>query len=803
MLSHIRVVDFCSGVSQFAGHLLARLGAEVIAVEPPTGVTTRHMGPYANNTPDPNRSLTHWAYNCGKKSVILDIEVQRDKEKFCDLLRGSDILLEDCHPEYLASLGLSIKELSQINPKLIHASITPYGSNGPRSHWLGTDLTAAAGSSFMYASGDADRAPLRVGLPHSFLHGAADAAAASLIALQERSRSGLGQHIDVSAQESLTIGFPQNVAPLENALPVDRMAGGISIGGMDIPILFPCLDGYTICVILPGAAFAPFSRRLTDWLEDENAADDNIRSIDWENIGVQLFAGEVDFSVVAEAFATYGKFLSTKSKIELWEAALQRNLLITPSMTIADLVEYPHLHARDFWSTQATEESGPAQHPGNLVKFKNASQRHIGNPPKLGEHNTSVSISRSNDMDTNDPTSTALPLDGLKVVEFSWVIATPSAVRILCDYGADVVKVETASRPDTMRTVNPFVNEEAHPDNSVGYGVYNAGKRSLSLDLSKPESREIVFDLIRWADIVTESFAPGTMERMGLGYNELSKVNPQLIMLSSSLLGQTGPHSGLAGYGFMAAAIAGYYELTGWSDRPPAGPYGPYTDYLAPRVVVATLMAALENRKTTGLGEYIDLSQTECALHYLAPAILDQSVNGRTIQRKGNDDPLTFPHGVFRSLGQDSWVAVACSDERWPVLASLLNLDELSDLTQDERREQRSLIDSAIEDWSVSRSNTSAAEELQRNGIAAYEVHDAKGTNTDPQLQHRQHQIRVPQSYAGSMWTHSCRTKMSRTPATLYRGGPCLGEDNFEVLNELLGYSIDQIAELAAAEVLE
>ena len=115
---------------------------------------------------------------------------------------------------------------------------------------------------------------------------------------------------------------------------------------------------------------------------------------------------------------------------------------------------------------------------------------------------------------------------------------------------------------------------------------YNAGKRSLSLDLSKPESREIVFDLIRWADIVTESFAPGTMERMGLGYNELSKVNPQLIMLSSSLLGQTGPHSGLAGYGFMAAAIAGYYELTGWSDRPPAGPYGPYTDYLAPRVAV-------------------------------------------------------------------------------------------------------------------------------------------------------------------------------------------------------------------------
>ena len=321
MLEHIRVIDLCDGISQFAGHILARLGAEVIAVEPPAGVATRSQGPFVGDERDVELSLTHWAYNRGKKSVSLDIESAEDRERFLSMVAGADILFEDRHPGFLQSLGLSHEALSELNPALIHASITPYGLTGPRSHWLGTDLTAVAGSSFMYASGDADRAPLRVGVPHSFLHASADAAAASLIALQERSRSGMGQHIDVSAQESVTIGFPQNVDPLENALAADRMAGGISLGGMNIPLLFPCKDGYTICVILPGAAFAPFSRRLTEWLQEEGATDENLESIDWDTIGVQLFAGEVSFDIVAAAFATYAKFLASKSKTELWEAA--------------------------------------------------------------------------------------------------------------------------------------------------------------------------------------------------------------------------------------------------------------------------------------------------------------------------------------------------------------------------------------------------------------------------------------------------------------------------------------------------
>ena len=253
----------------------------------------------------------------------------------------------------------------------------------------------------------------------------------------------------------------------------------------------------------------------------------------------------------------------------------------------------------------------------------------------------------------------------------------------------------------------------------------------------------------------------------------------------------------------MAAAIAGFYDITGWSDRDPAGPYGPYTDFLAPRVIVAALMAALEHRDSTGQGQQIDVAQIEAALHYLTPAILDQTVNGRTMQRHGNEDMHMSPHGVFESMAEDSWVAIACSDDRWPQLARIIDTPSLVGLDQPSRRERMAEIEVSITAWTSQRTNDAAAIELQENGIDAYPVHTADGATEDPQLQHRGHQIEVPHGYRGTMYTHDCRTKLSRTPAVVTRGGPCLGEDNFEILGDLLGYDADRIADLAAAEVLE
>ena len=811
MLQHYRVLDLCEGVSQFAGYLLASLGAEVIAVEPPGGVRSRHLGPFVDDERDPERSLAHWAYNQGKQSVTADLTSAEGRKRLLELVRGADALIEDAPVGHLASLGLGYDDLAAVNPAIVHASVTPFGSTGPRSSWAGSDLTAVAGSGFLHASGDKDRAPVRVsGAPQSFLQAAGDAAAVTLIALREAQRSGLGQHVDISAMESMTHGQPQNLSPRVNANPIDRLAGGLSLGGIDIPMMFPCADGNTICVALMGAAFAPYTQRLVEWEAEEGFADEELQAVDWETIAVEVLSGQRSPEIIGKSFATHARFLATKTTEDLWAAAFDRNLLITPSALVSDLLTNPHFADRGFWRDTEIDDGRTARYCGPLVHFSADAPERTPAVPSLGAGNDTVDTDRQPHatavVGASGPSSDGheLPLAGLKVVEFSWVIATPSAVRILADYGATVVKVETESRPDTMRTVNPFVDEEAHPDNSVGYGVYNAGKRSLSLDLSKPESRAVVEDLIRWADIATESWAPGAAARMGFGYDDFSAINPEIIMLSSSLLGQSGPYSSLAGYGFMAAAIAGFYEITGWPDRGPAGPYGPYTDFLAPRVIVASLMAALERRDRTGTGCYIDVSQTEAALHYLAPAILDASINGRDPQRCGNEDPHMSPHGVYPSSGDDQWVAIACTDDRWAALADTIGLvgDGAPGSDQAARRERAAEIDEAISAWTSERTNTEAAETLQASGVDAYPVNNGQGCCDDPQLQAREHHINVPHSYRGTMWTQHCRTRMSRTPPVVWRGGPCLGEDNYEVLTDFLGYDADRIADLAAAEVL-
>lgn len=804
MLEHVRVIDMCDGISQFAGYVLAGFGAEVIAVEPPGGVGTRHAGPFVDDVADLDASLTHWAYNRGKSSVTIDLETSDGRDRFLALVETADVLFEDAHPGQLAALGLAHDDLATVNPRLVHASITPYGSTGPRARWKGSDLTAVAGSGFLHSSGDADRPPVRVGLPMSMLHAAGDAAGAALIALRERRQSGLGQHVDASAQESVTIGQINNLTTRVNGARNDRMAGGVIVGGFELPLLFPCKDGHTMCVVLMGSAFGRFSDRLIAWELEEGFGSPALRAVNWDTLGIQLMSGEVSPDVLTEANETHRAFLATKTKAELWQAAFDRNVLLTPSSTLSDLVDNEHLAERDFWTDLPAGNGRSARFPGPLVRFDKDQPAELGAAPALGQHSGKVDLRRRPTVPAAvGPAPDRLPLEGLKVVEFSWVIATPSAVRVFADYGATVVKVENASRPDTMRTVNPFNNEDPHPDNSVGYGVYNAGKQSLALDLSKPEALEVVLDLARWADIITESFAPGAMARLGYGYDVLSEVNPELIMLSSSLLGQTGPASSLAGYGFMAAALAGIYDITGWPDRDPAGPYGPYTDFLAPKIVLSSLLTALEHRDRTGAGQYIDLSQTEAALHYLAPAILDQSVNGRTLGRQGNDDPHMSPHGVYPSAGRDQWVAVACDDASWPALAELLARHDLAGVDQSTRRARRDEIDAAIAGWTSTRHNDEAAVALQEAGVDAYPVHDSDGVTLDPQLAHRGHHVEVAQSYAGVMWTHACRTKMSRTPAQLRRGGPNHGEDTFEVLTEYLGYDPDRVADLAVARVLE
>ena len=399
-----------------------------------------------------------------------------------------------------------------------------------------------------------------------------------------------------------------------------------------------------------------------------------------------------------------------------------------------------------------------------------------------------------------------LPLDDVKVLDFMWALAGPGTTRSLADYGATVVRIESANRIDGARTVGPFHRNKPSHDGSGLFGTYNAGKLGLGLDLSKPQAREVVLDLVRWADVVCESFSPKAMRAWGLDYESLRRVKPDLIMLSSCLMGQTGPLSGFTGFGNMAAAVSGFYNLCGWSDRPPSGPFGAYTDYVAPRFGAVSVLAALEYRRRTGKGQYIDQSQAESAVHFLTPAILDYTANGRVQGRVGNLDREYAPHGVYPTVSEDGWIAIVCeTDAQWRALCAVINRKDLADhpklATARGRRENAAEIDAAISEWTRNMGERAAEAFLQSRGVPAHQVQNSAHAARDPQMVHRGHFVEVNHSTLGKTVVEGPRAHLSRTPARVRAAAPSLGEHNQHVLEKILGYDDDKITDLVASGV--
>ncbi|MDG2113149.1 MAG: CaiB/BaiF CoA-transferase family protein, partial [Actinomycetota bacterium] len=293
MLSSYRVLDLSDERGQLCGHVLASLGAEVIAVEPPGGTRSRSIAPFAADVESPDTSLWHWSYNRGKKSVVLDLETDDGRAELLRLAEGADFLIESAGPGGMDALGLGYEALASINPALIQVSISAFGATGPKADWAASDLTILASGGAMSLSGDNDRSPLRIPLPQGYFHASAEGAAAALIALYERQHlSGVGQHIDMSAQASTLQASQSNMlSGALNASPASRSAGGVQIAGIDVRLMWPCKDGYISVTLLFGPALGPFTRRLMEWVYEEGFCDEATRDKDWLNYAELIFGG--------------------------------------------------------------------------------------------------------------------------------------------------------------------------------------------------------------------------------------------------------------------------------------------------------------------------------------------------------------------------------------------------------------------------------------------------------------------------------------------------------------------------------
>lgn len=401
-------------------------------------------------------------------------------------------------------------------------------------------------------------------------------------------------------------------------------------------------------------------------------------------------------------------------------------------------------------------------------------------------------------------------LDGLKVWDASWIGAGPLTARYLGDYGATVVHTENSRNPDRLRVGPPFRDGQPGINRSQFFADYNASKLGLGVDLASPGGREVARRLAGWADVVLESMRPGTFARLAFGYEELRQINPGIILLSSSIQGQSGPAKDFAGFGSFLAPAGGFSEITGWPDRRPDSPYGAYTDFIAQRFGGIAILAALEHRRRTGEGQYIDLSQMEGSLQLLGTEFLDYALNGRIAFRNGNRSEWAAPHGIFPCLPQDDrerWVAIAVeSDTQWADLVQALGAPNWAVdgryATFAGRKQHEDQLEQGLAAWTRTRTDDDVVHTLQPRVPAGW-VHDGFGLQRDAQIAHRGYFTPLQHTLMGECLYESAQVHMSLTEHAPRSAAPCLGEHTRLVLVDLLGYSDDEVDSLIAAGAVE
>ena len=402
------------------------------------------------------------------------------------------------------------------------------------------------------------------------------------------------------------------------------------------------------------------------------------------------------------------------------------------------------------------------------------------------------------------------PLDGLKVLDFCWVAVGPQTTKYLAEYGATVVRVESSKRPETLRRAAPFTGGIPGVNRSGYFANYNANKYGITIDMRHPRAKDLVLRIAAWADVVTENFTPGTMEDWGLGYAQLKEVNPKIVMFSTSMLGRGGPMEKQPGFGPVLSSLAGLTHITGWPDRDPVNPYGAYTDFIGPKFAVASILAGLDHARRTGEGIHLDMSQLETSLHFTAPLMLDQAVNGHGQARRGNRDPDGAPHGVYPCLGEERWIAIGCfSSQEWHALAGVIRrlgegwAEEERFATFEARKKNEDDLDQLMAGWTSGWDSLELMHTLQAAGVGAGVVNDTRDLFSDAQLKHRGHFVFLEHPEMGVYATERSEMELSLTPGSLDRPAPLLGQHTHEALTQIIGLSEEEYQSLQEDGALE
>ena len=786
-----RVIELAEGVAgPYCGKLLADLGADVIKVEPPAGDRTRRAtGGDPAKALDPEGSPLFLYCNTSKRGIVLDLDDDGDRELFGALLGDAAVLITDRQPPVEAP------------DDLIVAAVTPYGLAGPRAAAPAGELTLTHGGGLVnqmpVRSRDVDRAPVTLGGHQAGYHAGLVAALAVASLLYGRRRGGDGARVDVSIQDVMV----SMVAPLLASARYHETTWS------RVPDRPPAMgrlrtsDGYVILNAFDDHHFVLFRELMGNpsWCAGDEWKDMAYRSHHLMEIAPQVDAWALE-----------------QKRDDLYHRAARLGIPVGPIHDAADVMAYEQYAARDYFTLVDHPSTGPKRYAGWPYRM-GASKPRVSRPaPLLDEHAAEIrselngnaagartSITSSGGETAAAAAGPALPLDGIRVAEFAWVWAGPYAGVLLSTLGAEVIKVEGPKRLDlTRRSVVWPRAEEAPlkigPDAGMAFNTMNLNKRSLALDLSQAEGRELALRLAAECDVIYDNMRPGAMVKLGLDYENLREANPDLIVASSSGRGHGGPETEYLGYAMVHQGVAGGAYISGYPDDHPTHSGGD-VDLMNAITLAFSIVAALHHRERSGEGQFIDYSQCEGVSSILGEVLLEYEMTGKIPERAGNAHRSSAPHSVYRCWGIDRWLAIEVhSDEEFGRLAATMGRSELAEdplfATAAARKRNEAELDRIVGDWTRERDRDWLTRELLGAGVAAAPSRDARDLYADSHLRARGSFATVEHPEWGDLELVGPPFRIEGRDLSPRRA-PLLGEHTDAILGGLLGFSEEELAD--------
>ena len=781
-LEGLRVLDLSDEKGELCGRILGDLGADVLKIEPSNGTVSRTLGPFA-----PDGTSLYFAYrNLNKRSASIDFDTTEGVDDLFALIKQSDVLIETFLPGTLAELGISPELLLSENPSLIIVSLTDFGQTGPDSSFVGTDEVVFARSGWLSVSGVIDKPPLLAPGSISYDTLGIVGAYATLLGILHRDRNGTGQHIDVSAVEALaqmnTWGIPNASASEVSGGPATLIRSG------DSPLYphIPCADGFVRQVILAPRQW----RALWEWMgSPESFADEY-----WES----TINRYMNLDVINPLFWEHWQ---NKPMIEGCIEAQKRGVIATPMLKPSDVLANTHYKSRGTFQTleitnglTAPVMSGFAEVDGKRVGYRFPAPTVDQDDPEFSQ--------TPFPFPTKSLTPADLPLEGLKVVDFGHGGVGVECGRMLAEYGADVIKIESWEYPDFIRIVLGGTM-------TASFASSNRTKRAFGANLKNEKAREVVLELIKDCHVVIENNSTGTMDALGLGYDAIKQINPNAVMISSQLMGSKGDFANWNGYGPTIQTVSGLSWLWAFKDGdPPPGTTAIHPDHLAGRLSAVFALAAIVNINRGASGNHIEVAQVEVLLGTLGDLFCKEAIQPDSVVPQGNDSDRGAPWGPFPCKDDESWCVICVrNDEEWKKLSTLMQLDpEITEkyLSSAYRVEHRETLNSIVSAWSVSLSSVEVEKMCQNAGIPAGRVLNAAEQLSDEHLLARNFLPKVEQlGGVGEIILDGACIRGSKMASPVITRAPLIGEHTEEICRENLSMESEEFESLLASGALE